>query len=184
MQNKTPDIKKYSKSLFAYFQIMRFVMFAIAALQAFFLFGVIKTVDFYPTVTQWAAVSFNASQTNGEAAIGYMTAILSLALMAAVIKPMLRIFLELSKSGDIRAAKTSVQLQAAAITLVISAFAPDLAKMSLAKFMTPDAAVAFTANIPLLVAAAIVFAVSRFFDYWQPAIEPVLTESSENKTEN
>lgn len=175
-KNKTETVK-LAKQMQLCFKLLRFVLFAIVIFQAYILFGYIQSADSYPSIEQWAVVTDALGQANGAASLEITKNLFSLAMMAYAVSPITALFADMAKTGEPFARRYAFKLQKCALFMVLLAVVPAGITFALSPKFIPDSAAAFSPDIPLMIAAAVIFSIGRVFFYSGTLSEEVTLES-------
>ncbi|MBP1557601.1 MAG: hypothetical protein J6A76_06780 [Oscillospiraceae bacterium] len=163
MDNDKTKVIKLAKQMQLCFQALRIALFVMVIFQAYTLFICIKTAESYPTIEQWAVVTDMLGQPNGEMSLKITENLFSLAMMAYAATPITALFADMAKTGEPFAKLYSLKLQKCAFFTVLLALVPAGITFALSPKFIPNSPAMFSPNIPLVVAAAVLFAIGRVF---------------------
>lgn len=175
------ETQKLAKQMTICFKALRIILFVMVIFQAYTLFICIKTAESYPTIEQWAVVTDMLGQPNGEMSLKIAENLFSLALMAYTASPITALFDDMAKTGEPFAKRYAFKLQKCALCMILMAIVPAAITFFLSPKFIPGASAIFSPNIPLMIAAAVLFAIGRIFFYSGTFSDEVTLESMMGK---
>lgn len=174
------DTVKLAGQMQLCFKFLRLALFIMAVFQAYILFGYISSAESCPSIEEWAVMVNALGQPNGAASLGIIENLFTVAMMAYAISPITALFADMAKTGEPFVKRYAFKIQKCAFFLALSSVVPSAIVFFLTPSFAPQASAAFSPNIALLIAAAILFSIGRLFFSAGAFSEEVTLESMLN----